>query len=594
MNNIVTARSIEELLTLSDSRFVQCAYLTLLQRDADDDGLKHHLSKLHNGYDKVQIIVDLATSPEALNLTIHVEGLRALLNFYKRRRSYIGRFWNQIFPNTENLFLIRRTLSRLELLIESKAASFNDDVQNILAHSTNTLERLDSLSNRIAKIELAPSLVVISQPVEILEEIPEIIFAIDVRPHVYYFNLTSSHHWRAHPVGIIRLERELAKYLAKFEQVDFVVWDLQAKGFRLLNRQDVAIILSADWTVSGTVPVLESFQRPVMQLRSQSKFISVGLDWDLSPLHEVSSTLRKSQVEAIYACYDLVPIKFPEYCADQRFDQVFKRHFVEMAHDASMVFVDSENTKQDLLEFWETAELVSDFPVTKFVPLAAASNLNSLPELSIAAQSIINHVEFLGEYVIYVSSFEARKNHRLLINVWRALYDERGDDCPQLVLVGMKGWGTTDLINQISRMPAYKAGKINWLQNVGDDTLLHLYAKSLFSVFPSLYEGWGLAATEAMSFGKICLVSNNSALAEATQNLMPSLHPLDYPGWKREIDRLLDDHSYRNKLEERIKNEFIVREWDDFSREFCTELMFDVSVAPLYEDARSQIALSTT
>lgn len=539
MNNTVSVQSIEEMLALSDSRFIRCAYMTLLQRDADEDGLNHHLSKLHNGYDKVQIIVDLATSPEGRDLNVQLEGLRALLNFYKRRRSLFGRFWNQLFPNTENLFLVRRTLSRLEVLLENGTSSFNDDIQNILLRSATTLDLLDSLSKRLEKIEQAPALVplpaVISLPTQILEEPPLVVIPSDLRPNVYYFNLSTSHHWRAHPVGIIRLERELAKYLSKFRDIDFVIWDLEAKGFKLLTRTDVAVILSPEWTFNGVMPTLGSLQQPIIKLRNRSKFISVGLDWDLSPLHEVSGVLRTAQIEPVYACYDLVPIKFPEYCADQRFDQVFKRHFIEMAHDAAMIFVDSENTKKDLVEFWESAELITDFPTIKFVPLAAASNLNLLPELNISSQAIINHVEFLGDYVIYVSSFEARKNHRLLVNVWRALYEERGASCPQLVLVGMKGWGTTDLINQIGRMPAYKAGKINWLQNVDDDTLLHLYSKSLFSVFPSLYEGWGLAATEAMSFGKVCLVANNSALDEATQNLMPSLHPLDYLGWKKKL-----------------------------------------------------------
>ncbi|MFI5091233.1 MAG: glycosyltransferase [Terriglobales bacterium] len=37
----------------------------------------------------------------------------------------------------------------------------------------------------------------------------------------------------------------------------------------------------------------------------------------------------------------------------------------------------------------------------------------------------------------------------------------------------------------------------------------------LFTLFPSLYEGWGLPVTESLAHGKPCLISNRSALPEA-------------------------------------------------------------------------------
>ncbi|WP_156429409.1 glycosyltransferase, partial [Burkholderia sp. TSV86] len=111
---------------------------------------------------------------------------------------------------------------------------------------------------------------------------------------------------------------------------------------------------------------------------------------------------------------------------------------------------------------------------------------------------------------------------------------------------------------------------------VSDALLAHLYANCLFTVFPSMYEGWGLAATESMSFGKACVIANNSALPQAAQGLMPQYPPGDFFGWKNEITRLIDDHAYRLDLERKIASHYVARTWADFSREFCEKLLVNV------------------
>jgi glycosyltransferase involved in cell wall biosynthesis len=140
----------------------------------------------------------------------------------------------------------------------------------------------------------------------------------------------------------------------------------------------------------------------------------------------------------------------------------------------------------------------------------------------------------------------------------------------------MRGWGSADLISQLPRMSAGKAGKIRWLEGVSDNLLSKLYEDALFTLFPSIYEGWGLAATEAMLHGKVCIVSNNSALREATNDIMPCFHPYDFGGWSNEISRLIDDSAYRTVLESKVKESFIRRTWDDFGDEFIRQVLHDV------------------
>jgi glycosyltransferase involved in cell wall biosynthesis len=172
-----------------------------------------------------------------------------------------------------------------------------------------------------------------------------------------------------------------------------------------------------------------------------------------------------------------------------------------------------------------------------------------------------------GDYVLYVSTFETRKNHRMLLQVWKELHRTRGEACPLLVIVGMFGWGVNDLWAEMQASEVWSAGRIVLLHHVSDALLAHLYRGCAFTVFPSVYEGWGLAATESLAYGKLAITSDAPALREATQGLCPSIHPFDYPRWLAEISHWIDDRRARAEAESRIRANYRPRHWRDFARD---------------------------
>ena len=449
-------------------------------------------------------------------------------------------------------------------------------------------------------------------------------------------NLTTARHWRSHPVGIIRVERELARALRANESTRFVFFDAVHRCFRWLSPREVDAILSEAWCVPGLLAGSAGHAHPgpgasvstmfsgvaryfkpstvarlsaayshvkntaaLLQASTQSRirsmrrkvihaaavampgapratlapgdvFVSVGLDWDLSPTADIHRFVSEYGARCVLACYDTVPLIFPEYCVRPNFDRLFQQHFVDVAHTAHRVFAISENSKRDLENFWQEADLATALPEVIALPLASLSAPEVLPPLEPESLARISEVLAGGDYALYVSSFESRKNHRLLISVWHELFLDMGDRCPRLVLVGMAGWGTEDLADEIRRMAAFHAKKIIWLTGVSDAMLQHLYKNCAFTLFPSLYEGWGLAATESMAFGKACVVATGSSLEEATQGLMPTLHPLDFHGWKSIIARLATDTAYRHSLETAISKHYRPRTWQSFADDFTS------------------------
>lgn len=390
-------------------------------------------------------------------------------------------------------------------------------------------------------------------------------------------NVSTSADWCRTPVGIIRVEREIIKSIHhRFpERLVPAYLDRRQDRWTTIGGACFERILSDDWvksvTPDETAATVHDHLRPFDPMAGD-KFVSVGSDWSFNIPDKVE-TLYGSKRVLVPACYDLIPLLFPEFTPGPEFFHQFDYHYRAVARLAHSVFAISEVSAQSLRNFWETAGLTTTAPPVEVVPLAAPTPAKTQVCMSAADHVMLDDIEKDGPFVIYVSTVEPRKNHQLLLDIWRDLYAERGDNCPKLLIVGMRGWGSEDMNRSAVHMLASKAGKIVWREGLSDVLLMQLYSRCAFAVFPSYFEGWGLAATEAAAFGKVCVVSNTGALVEATQGMMPSYHPLDFLGWKREIIRLLDDDTYRKALERKLDATQFKRTWRDFGDDFCSKFL---------------------
>ncbi|MDE7256176.1 MAG: glycosyltransferase [Helicobacter sp.] len=169
-----------------------------------------------------------------------------------------------------------------------------------------------------------------------------------------------------------------------------------------------------------------------------------------------------------------------------------------------------------------------------------------------------------SHFVLYVSTIEPRKNHLLLLDVWQRLA-ESNLHFPDLVLVGMRGWGA-DLFWERFKNEKLRQ-HIFWYDNVGDSELQTFYERAQFCVFPSFDEGFGLGAAESLEHGKPVLISSSRGLCEATQNLMPALDPNAPESWAEWILRLSNDAAELQNLTQKAQ-QFARRSWHDFAHDF--------------------------
>jgi len=286
-----------------------------------------------------------------------------------------------------------------------------------------------------------------------------------------------------------------------------------------------------------------------------------GATFDMVDAAVLEKIIDRDRACLVSLLADMIPWHFPHQFEDAQTVSGFL-HFADLlARRASLVLSISRNTGEDFAQFAAAAgNKPGPMEVIYLGADAPASNARQpagMPE------------DLLSRgYVLSVSTIQIRKNHQLLYQLWRRFAEEGRDAIPRLVLVGTPGWLTDDLLFQIRTDPKVQ-GSIIVLHRVDDTELSWLYGHAKFTLYPSLYEGWGLPITESLQHGKPCLASNTSSMPEAGQGLAIHLDPLDFMGWRQEILRRFEDPSVLVSESERIRNRFRPRSWQDFSSDFA-------------------------
>ena len=138
-------------------------------------------------------------------------------------------------------------------------------------------------------------------------------------------------------------------------------------------------------------------------------------------------------------------------------------------------------------------------------------------------------------YFICVGTIEPRKNHLLLLNLWRAMAGKLPRDAvPRLIIVGRRGWENEQVIDMLERCTALQ-GHVEELNGCSDQRLQELLRGARALLLPSFAEGYGMPVAESLSVGTPVICSDLPALREAGGDVPDFLDPLDGPAWSAHI-----------------------------------------------------------
>ncbi len=145
-----------------------------------------------------------------------------------------------------------------------------------------------------------------------------------------------------------------------------------------------------------------------------------------------------------------------------------------------------------------------------------------------------------SRYFLFVSGPERRKNAALLFVAFREAFPAGQ---AELIIAGTLSENDRRLLDRTG---------IRFRHVQPDDAQLRtLYTGALAVTVPSLAEGFGLVAVEAMACGAAVLASNSAALPEACGEGAQLLDPYDRRTWSGALRRVFDDVAFREELRSR-------------------------------------------
>lgn len=447
----------------------------------------------------------------------------------------------------------------------------------------------------------------------------------------FYFDLTTSARWSGHSVGIVRVERELARRATAHlgDDVRFCIYVKSENRFRTLIPSvamdiiegRVGVNFDQEFRPLAEAPPAVSLRRRVrdMVLSSPRVYQQVqrlrGITFSLEQIVAIKAHEAQERQEAKPA-QTLLPLS--EACdgtvalspavtvisggldwehKDLRALYRLKREkgfrYVAIVYDVIPLLMPHflvPGYVELLHDYFGELPWVSDGfmcisestqkdlldhckrlgvtpPPTRNFPLGG-----DLPQ---PADAVADMPAALAgkRYAIFVSTLEPRKNHRVAYQAWaHAIQSGQIDpETCRLVFVGRPGWNISELMYEIGSNPATR-DTIVVTGSVDDATLRALYQGADFGIFPSFYEGYGLPVSEVLSYGKPCISSSAGSLPEVGQSFVVYKDPLDIFGWAEAMAAFFNDPALLQQYRDRIEADFTPVTWDAASRRFFEQL----------------------
>jgi glycosyltransferase involved in cell wall biosynthesis len=282
--------------------------------------------------------------------------------------------------------------------------------------------------------------------------------------------------------------------------------------------------------------------------------VSLGAAWGVPHyMKHMAEAKRRYGVKFSILIHDLIPIEY-ESLVEQHHVVQFRNWLEEAIPVADVVLTTSKHSRNAL----QKLAADSGWLLPRVEVVEPGSGLND--RLLSGTERTPNLPQ---RYVLFVSTIEIRKNHRLLVKVWRQLLERHGADAvPALIFAGQIGWLVDDLLAELTASD-YLGGKIVLLPGLSDAELRQAYRSSLFTVFPSLCEGWGLPVAESLVHGKFCVASDRTSIPEVGGDLVDYFDPSNEADALAKIERLLLDPGYLKAREARLRAEYRPRTWAD-------------------------------
>ena len=266
-----------------------------------------------------------------------------------------------------------------------------------------------------------------------------------------------------------------------------------------------------------------------------------GLD-----LPDYAQRIRRRGLRPVYFLHDLLPLTHPEFFREGE-AALHRRRLRTMAETGHGLLLNSSMTEEDMTHHARVEGL--RLPRHAVAPLC--------PEVLPAP---MDEAPTEQPYFVMVGTIEPRKNHLLLLHVWRRLAQLGLPTMPRLVLIGRRGWECEQVIDMLERCEALRPHVLE-IANCNDRELSTWLRHARALLYPSFVEGFGLPLVEALAHGVPVVASTLPVFQEVAGDIPDYVDALDGPGWAACVQEYLQPQSSRRAAQLARLRHYAPRKW---------------------------------
>ncbi len=231
---------------------------------------------------------------------------------------------------------------------------------------------------------------------------------------------------------------------------------------------------------------------------------------------------KRPDIRPVFMLHDLIPVHHPEYSGP-----FLSRHHARAvrtaARHAAALIATSRAAADELREALR-GEGRTDLPI-HVAPLPVDDDLLIAPGAGAASSE---------PYFVMVGIIDQRKNHRMILQVWRDMIRRDAAATPKLVIVGGRGLRVAGILDLIARSPGL-AERVVVRSGLSTPAMREIVRGARALLMPSFTEGFGLPIIEALTLGVPVIASDIPAHREVGGAHATYLDPLDGLAWRDAI-----------------------------------------------------------
>jgi glycosyltransferase involved in cell wall biosynthesis len=269
----------------------------------------------------------------------------------------------------------------------------------------------------------------------------------------------------------------------------------------------------------------------------------------------------RSSVPIVVTIHDIIPLILPKYRGGPLV-RAYTQLVSAAARGATLILTDSDASRDDIRQHLH-------IPADRVHPIYLAADPEFTDHLDpIDTAALRKNYDLPEDYVLYLGGCDARKNVETLLQVYTWAQDVLGESYP-LVFAG----SLPDRHDEFFHDPRVIAKQIDvenvvrFIGRVAEEDKVALYQQARAFLYPTLYEGFGLPALEALACGVPVVGSNASSVPEIVGEAGILVDPKDARAMAGALIAVCTEDALHDELSERALKQSEKFSWEKCARE---------------------------